>query len=98
MKKAILVFLCLTMLVSMISCDINLGNKKVDTQTSDTQTTDSDTAAPCAHTLGEWSVSKEATERENGEEKRTCSFCEYFETKPIHAKGTEGLSFTLSED
>lgn len=69
--------------------------------TSDSQTNNSDitdTAMPCAHTFGEWSVSKEATERENGEEKRTCSLCEYFETKPIHAKGTEGLSFTLSDD
>ena len=70
----------------------------MNTHAPATQTTVSDTVTPCTHILGEWSVSKEATEREDGEEKRTCSECEYFETKPIHAKGTEGLSFTLLED
>ena len=96
MKKAILVLLCFIMLVSTVSCDKN-GN--LDTHTPNaTESDTTDTGLPCTHILGEWSVSREATEREDGEEKRTCAQCSYFETKPIYAKGTEGLSFTLSED
>lgn len=101
MKKAIMVLLCIAMLVSTVSCVTKKENSNLDTHTSDTQTTDSnthDTVTSCAHIFGEWSISKEATEREDGEEKRNCFKCEYSETKPIPAKGTEGLSFTLSED
>ena len=50
------------------------------------------------HDYGEWSVAREATEREDGEERRACKNCEHFETKPIYATGTEGLLFTLSQD
>ena len=118
MKKAILVLLCLTVFLSMISCDIENEKENLDTSSPDTQTTDSpavdsdtdttetdttktdtnEAVTPCAHTFGEWSVSKEATEREDGEEKRTCSQCNHVETKPIYATGTEGLLFTLSEN
>ncbi|MBR2020371.1 MAG: leucine-rich repeat domain-containing protein [Clostridia bacterium] len=106
MKKVILVFLCCAMLVFMISCDTDSETDNLDTHTSDTQTTDpntsdsdtSDTTTPCTHTFGEWSVSKAATERKDGEEKRTCSLCDCVETRLLHAKGTEGLLFTLSDD
>ena len=101
MKKVIMVLLCIATLVSTASCVVKKENDNIDTHTSKTQTTVSDTpdtVTPCTHTFGNWYVSKTATECEDGEEKRTCSICEYFETKPIHAKGTEGLSFTLSED
>ncbi len=101
MKKAIMVLLCIAMLVSTASCVTKKENDNLDTHTSETQTTVSDTpdtVTPCTHTFGKWFVSKTATEREDGEEKRVCSQCNYFETKIIHAKGTEGLLFTLSED
>ena len=113
MKKRILAMLLSALLsINLIACDIipNDGSEgtgeNIDTteQTvqedengmADTQT--SDITTPCTHIFGEWSVSKAATEREDGEEKRTCSQCNHFETKPIHATGTEGLLFTLSED
>lgn len=38
-----------------------------------------------AHTFGEWKVTKEATESEEGEKERTCSVCKYVE-KEIIAK------------
>ena len=98
MKKAILVLLCFAMLVSTASCVTKKENSNLNTPSLETVSDTTDTVTTCTHILGEWSVSKEATEREDGEEKRVCSLCEYFETKPIHAKGTEGLSFTLSED
>ena len=101
MKKAVLILFCITALISTVSCDIKNENCNFGIHTSDAQTIDSnttDTATPCAHIFGEWSISKEATEREDGETKRGCSRCNYFETKPIHAKGTKGLAFTLSED
>ena len=34
------------------------------------------------HTYGEWTVSKEATKDENGEEKHICTICGYTETRP----------------
>lgn len=98
MKKAILILLCFAMLVSSVSCVTKKENDNLDAHTHEDQTTVSDIVTPCTHILGEWSVSKDATEREDGEEKRVCSQCDYFETKLIHAKGTDGLSFTLSED
>ena len=109
MKKAILVLLCFAMLISTVSCVTKKENSNLNTHTpeSSSDTTDTvtpetssdttDTVTPCTHILGAWSISNEATEYEDGEEKRTCSLCEYFETKTIHAKGTEGLSFTLLE-
>lgn len=57
-----------------------------------------DTNTTCTHTFSEWIVSKEATEREDGETIRVCSDCGHNETKLMPAKGTEGLVFTLSED
>ena len=98
MKKAITVLLCFAMLVSTASCVTKKENSNLNTPSLETVSDTTDTVTTCTHILGEWSVSNEATEREDGEEKRTCSLCEYFETKPIYAKGTEGLSFTLSED
>ncbi|MBE6553921.1 MAG: leucine-rich repeat domain-containing protein [Ruminococcaceae bacterium] len=53
---------------------------------------------PCAHTLGAWGVVTPATERADGLETRKCMHCDYFETRILHAIGTEGLLFTLSED
>ena len=37
------------------------------------------------HSFGEWTVTKEATCFEDGEESRTCSVCKYVETRPIFA-------------
>lgn len=37
------------------------------------------------HSFGDWTVTKEATCFEDGEESRTCSVCEYVETRPIFA-------------
>ena len=50
-----------------------------------------------AHTWGEWEVTKEATETQKGEQKRSCSICNYVETKDIpvdhtHKYGTEWKS------
>lgn len=110
MKKLIFVLLCFIILVSTVSCalidengnwDIQTSGDKTADSTANSDTTNSDTTdaiTPCVHTFGEWSVSKEATERADGEEKRVCSHCRHSETKPIHAKGTEGLLFTLLED
>ena len=124
MKKTILILLSFSLLISIISCDINNENNNSDINTTNLQTTSyattapntttsdttdtstpnttvpssTDTSTPCTHIFGEWSTSKEATEAEDGEEIRVCSDCGHSETKPVHAKGTEGLSFILSED
>ena len=37
------------------------------------------------HSFGEWTVTKEATCFEDGEESRTCPVCKYVETRPIFA-------------
>jgi len=44
-----------------------------------------------AHTYGEWTVTKEATETEEGSRERTCSVCGYIQTDVIakHVKPTE---------
>ena len=39
------------------------------------------------HTLGDWKTATEATCIANGEEKRTCADCDYFETQPVKATG-----------
>lgn len=104
--KKIFILICISMLLLTISCDTNNKNNNLDIHATDAKTTVSNTTdtnttdigIPCTHTFGEWNISKAATEREDGEKKRTCSQCNYFETKLIHAKGTEGLLFTLSED
>ena len=36
-----------------------------------------------AHTFGEWKITKEATESEEGERQRTCSVCKYIEKETI---------------
>ena len=36
------------------------------------------------HDMGEWYVVKEATAYEDGEERRDCERCEYFETRTVH--------------
>ena len=83
MKKAILVLLCFAMLFSTVSCVTKKENSNLNTHTPETSSDTTDTVTPCTHILGAWSISKEATEYEDGEEKRTCSLCEYFETKEI---------------
>lgn len=45
------------------------------------------TVTKAAHSFGEWTVSKEATCTEAGEEIRTCSVCGATETQAIPAKG-----------
>ena len=45
------------------------------------------TVTKAAHSFGEWTVSKEATCTEAGEETRTCSVCGATETQAIPAKG-----------
>lgn len=45
------------------------------------------TVTKAAHSFGEWTVSKEATCTEAGEETRTCSVCGATETQAISAKG-----------
>ena len=45
------------------------------------------TVTKAAHSFGDWSVTKEATCTEAGEESRTCSVCGTVETKEIPAKG-----------
>lgn len=40
-----------------------------------------------AHTFGEWTVTKEATESEEGSKERTCSVCAYKETESISPEG-----------
>ena len=45
-------------------------------------------ADTAAHTYGEWSVTKEATETETGSKERTCTVCEYVQTEAIPAAGT----------
>lgn len=46
------------------------------------------------HTFGEWVVTKEATERREGERKRTCTVCGYEQTEKIEklSAGTEALT------
>ena len=41
------------------------------------------------HTWGEWTVSKEATETEDGEETRECSVCKKKDTRVIPKKVAE---------
>jgi hypothetical protein len=101
MKKVFLILLCYIVLFSTVSCDDIHEKEDFDTNTFVSEITESGTTESttlCVHRFGEWSVSKEATECEDGEQKRTCFECEYSETKPIHAKGTDGLLFTLSKD
>ena len=45
-------------------------------------------ADTAAHTYGEWSVTKEATETETGSKERTCTVCAYVQTEAIPAAGT----------
>ena len=40
------------------------------------------------HTYGEWKVTKEATETEEGSRERGCAVCEYVQTEAIPAAGT----------
>ena len=40
-------------------------------------------ADTAAHTYGEWSVTKEATETETGSRERTCTVCDYMQTETI---------------
>ena len=40
------------------------------------------------HTYGDWKVTKEATETEEGSRERTCTVCEYVQTEAIPAAGT----------
>ena len=43
-------------------------------------------ADPTGHSFGEWKVTKEPTETENGEQVRKCNNCDETETAPIPAK------------
>ncbi len=132
MKKIILMLLCLALLISTVSCDLQPNTDNSDptdtveettddneeptahneettepkTQPSETDSSEPEDTAdepeepnePCAHELGEWGVLTSATEREDGTEIRKCTNCDYFQTRILHATGTEGLLFTLSED
>lgn len=64
------------------------------------------------HNFGEWTVSKEATCLQNGEQIRKCDSCDYVETQKVEAshiyangvcsscgeiKPSDGLSFTLND-
>ena len=40
------------------------------------------------HTYGDWKVTKEATETEEGSRERGCAVCEYVQTEAIPATGT----------
>ena len=40
------------------------------------------------HTYGDWKVTKEATETEEGSRERGCAVCEYVQTEAIPAAGT----------
>ena len=45
-------------------------------------------ADTATHTYGDWKVTKEATETEEGSRERTCTVCEYVQTEAIPAAGT----------
>lgn len=49
------------------------------------------------HSFGEWTVTKEATCFEDGEETRTCSVCKYVETRPIFANSDNCPSKAFSD-
>lgn len=49
----------------------------------DTKHTKTETIAETGHKLGEWVVTKPATDKETGEMRRDCENCDYFETKEI---------------
>ena len=49
------------------------------------------------HSFGDWTVTKEATCFEDGEETRTCSVCEYVETRPIFANSDHCPSKAFSD-
>ena len=42
-----------------------------------------ETSSMAAHILGEWKITREATESEEGEKERTCSVCKYVEEETI---------------
>lgn len=69
-----------------------------DSEETTNELEDATNDASCAHELGAWSVLTPATEREDGAEIRKCTHCDHFQTRILHAIGTEGLLFTLSED
>ncbi len=48
---------------------------------------------PLGHDWGEWEVTKEATEDEEGEETRTCNRCGATETHPIPSPDPENISY-----
>lgn len=49
------------------------------------------------HSFGEWTVTKEATCFEDGEESRTCPVCKYVETRPIFANSDNCPSKAFSD-
>lgn len=49
------------------------------------------------HSFGEWTVTKEATCFEDGEESRTCPVCKYVETRPIFANSDHCPSKAFSD-
>ena len=98
MKKTMktLLFLCLSLILCVVfltSCDeSNLngdatGNNELAGNTTHT------------HTLGEWTVVKEPTEKETGLKEQKCTICgETVATENIPAIGSSGLSYILGED
>jgi len=57
----------------------------------DTKCNVCDAEREITHSYGEWTVTKEATETEAGEKKRTCSICGATQTEEIAALGKQGL-------
>lgn len=49
------------------------------------------------HSFGDWTVTKEATCFEDGEESRTCPVCKYVETRPIFANSDHCPSKAFSD-
>ena len=49
------------------------------------------------HSFGDWTVTKEATCFEDGEESRTCPVCKYVETRPIFANSDNCPSKAFSD-
>ena len=98
MKKTMktLLFLCLSLILCVVfltSCDESSGNGDA---TGNNELAGNTTHT---HTLGEWTVVKEPTEKETGLKEQKCTICgETVATENIPAIGSSGLSYILGED
>ncbi len=84
----------------------NSGNKAATCATTGLQyykcsrcdETKSEEIAKTAHSWSDWTITKEASETEEGEKTRTCSVCKATETEKISKTSTSEYTWTFNKD